>query len=180
MSASSLFGEMPKGERQGPCRQPPYKLVIGNAQAVSITVDGKPLTWHMPRVTCAVYSRPRLVSLRRIGDMPRIAGLWFFHTTVSMAKSIQAIPGHARRASAAESTLAVSGSRVAAVLASYGYREIRMPVLEMTELFKRSIGEVTDIVEKEIHLDDRNGDSLTLRPEGGGLRACGNGTRSAA
>ncbi len=58
-------------------------------------------------------------------------------------------------------------SRVAAVLASYGYREIRMPVLEMTELFKRSIGEVTDIVEKEMYtFDDRNGDSLTLRPEG--------------
>lgn len=58
-------------------------------------------------------------------------------------------------------------SRVAAVLASYGYREIRMPILEMTELFKRSIGEVTDIVEKEMYtFDDRNGDSLTLRPEG--------------
>ncbi len=56
---------------------------------------------------------------------------------------------------------------VAAVLATYGYREIRMPVLEMTELFKRSIGEVTDIVEKEMYtFDDRNGDSLTLRPEG--------------
>ncbi len=58
-------------------------------------------------------------------------------------------------------------SRVAAVLASYGYREIRMPILEMTELFKRSIGEVTDIVEKEMYtFADRNGDSLTLRPEG--------------
>ena len=57
--------------------------------------------------------------------------------------------------------------RVAAVLASYGYREIRMPILEMTELFKRSIGEVTDIVEKEMYtFEDRNGDSLTLRPEG--------------
>ena len=58
-------------------------------------------------------------------------------------------------------------ARVSAVLASYGYREIRMPILEMTELFKRSIGEVTDIVEKEMYtFDDRNGDSLTLRPEG--------------
>ncbi len=57
--------------------------------------------------------------------------------------------------------------RVAAVLAAYGYREIRMPILEMTELFRRSIGEVTDIVEKEMYtFDDRNGDSLTLRPEG--------------
>lgn len=48
----------------------------------------------------------------------------------------------------------------------YGYRELRTPVLESTNLFKRSIGEVTDIVEKEMYtFDDRNGDSLTLRPE---------------
>ena len=53
------------------------------------------------------------------------------------------------------------------VARGYGYQEIRMPVLEKTELFKRSIGEVTDIVEKEMYtFDDRNGDSLTLRPEG--------------
>lgn len=61
------------------------------------------------------------------------------------------------------------------VLHSYGYREIRLPIVEKTELFKRSIGEVTDIVEKEMYtFEDRNGDSLTLRPEGtaGCLRAC--------
>ncbi|ESS71849.1 histidine--tRNA ligase HisS [Methyloglobulus morosus KoM1] len=61
------------------------------------------------------------------------------------------------------------------VLASYGYSEIRLPIVEKTELFKRSIGEVTDIVEKEMYtFEDRNGDSLTLRPEGtaGCLRAC--------
>lgn len=53
------------------------------------------------------------------------------------------------------------------VLAQYGYQEIRMPIVEQTELFKRSIGEVTDIVEKEMYtFEDRNGDSLTLRPEG--------------
>lgn len=52
-------------------------------------------------------------------------------------------------------------------VASYGYSEIRFPIVEMTELFKRSIGEVTDIVEKEMYtFADRNGDSLTLRPEG--------------
>nr|WP_284700376.1 histidine--tRNA ligase [Opacimonas viscosa] len=52
-------------------------------------------------------------------------------------------------------------------VAQYGYQEIRMPIVESTELFKRSIGEVTDIVEKEMYtFDDRNGDSLTLRPEG--------------
>ncbi len=56
---------------------------------------------------------------------------------------------------------------VATVLGSYGYGEIRLPVVEKTALFKRSIGEVTDIVEKEMYtFDDRNGDSMTLRPEG--------------
>ncbi len=54
-----------------------------------------------------------------------------------------------------------------AVLQQYGYQEIRTPLLEQTELFKRSLGEVTDIVEKEMYIfEDRNGDSLTLRPEG--------------
>jgi histidyl-tRNA synthetase len=61
------------------------------------------------------------------------------------------------------------------LLRSYGYQEIRMPVVEKTELFRRSIGEVTDIVEKEMYtFEDRNGDSLSLRPEGtaGCVRAC--------
>ncbi len=53
------------------------------------------------------------------------------------------------------------------VLAGYGYSEIRMPIVEQTPLFKRAIGEVTDVVEKEMYtFDDRNGESLTLRPEG--------------
>ena len=61
------------------------------------------------------------------------------------------------------------------VVHAYGYQEIRLPLLEKTELFKRSIGEVTDIVEKEMYtFEDRNGDSLTLRPEGTAscVRAC--------
>lgn len=57
--------------------------------------------------------------------------------------------------------------QVAEVLHSYGYREIRFPVVEPTALFERAIGEVTDIVEKEMYsFNDRNGDRLTLRPEG--------------
>ncbi len=53
------------------------------------------------------------------------------------------------------------------LLACYGYQHVRLPVVEKTELFCRSIGEVTDIVEKEMYtFADRNGDSLTLRPEG--------------
>ncbi|BFM15866.1 histidine--tRNA ligase [Maricurvus nonylphenolicus] len=66
-------------------------------------------------------------------------------------------------------------STVADVLQRYGYSEIRFPILEATELFKRSIGEVTDIVEKEMYtFDDRNGDSVTMRPEGTAscVRAC--------
>ncbi|HEY5603698.1 MAG TPA: histidine--tRNA ligase [Gammaproteobacteria bacterium] len=60
-------------------------------------------------------------------------------------------------------------------LVAYGYQELRFPIVEKTELFARSIGEVTDIVEKEMYtFEDRNGDSLTLRPEGtaGCVRAC--------
>ncbi len=57
--------------------------------------------------------------------------------------------------------------RARAVLEGYGYQEIRTPLVEVTDLFKRSIGEVTDIVEKEMYsFEDRNGDSLSLRPEG--------------
>ncbi|MBK8181931.1 MAG: histidine--tRNA ligase [Candidatus Competibacteraceae bacterium] len=61
------------------------------------------------------------------------------------------------------------------VLSAYDYQEIRLPIVEKTELFARSIGEVTDIVEKEMYtFNDRGGDSLTLRPEGtaGCVRAC--------
>lgn len=84
-----------------------------------------------------------------------------------MAKQIQAIrgmndilPQQTRRWQYLE-------DHIRSVVASYGYDEIRMPVVEQTDLFKRSIGEVTDIVEKEMYtFADRNGDSLTLRPEG--------------
>ncbi|MDO2947372.1 histidine--tRNA ligase [Aeromonas simiae] len=61
------------------------------------------------------------------------------------------------------------------VMAGYGYSEMRMPIVEQTPLFKRAIGEVTDVVEKEMYtFNDRNDESLTLRPEGtaGCVRAC--------
>lgn len=64
---------------------------------------------------------------------------------------------------------------VADVLGRYGYREIRFPIVESTDLFKRAIGEVTDVVEKEMYtFNDRNEESITLRPEGtaGCVRAC--------
>jgi histidyl-tRNA synthetase len=57
-------------------------------------------------------------------------------------------------------------SIVREVVESYGYAEIRLPIVEYTDLFRRTIGEVTDIVEKEMYtFEDRNGESLTLRPE---------------
>ena len=57
--------------------------------------------------------------------------------------------------------------RLRAVLAAYNYGEIRTPIAERTELFTRSLGDATDIVEKEMYtFDDRDGTSLTLRPEG--------------
>ncbi|MCK7631602.1 histidine--tRNA ligase [Shewanella sp. JNE10-2] len=84
-----------------------------------------------------------------------------------MAKQIQAIRGM----NDILPTQSPLWQKVEAVLRSsvsaYGYSEIRTPIVENTDLFKRSIGEVTDIVEKEMYtFEDRNGDSLTLRPEG--------------
>ncbi|MGR8947583.1 MAG: histidine--tRNA ligase [Gammaproteobacteria bacterium] len=58
-------------------------------------------------------------------------------------------------------------STLKAILSSYAYEEIRFPIMEFTQIFERSIGDVTDIVQKEMYtFDDRNGDSITLRPEG--------------
>ena len=56
-------------------------------------------------------------------------------------------------------------SEVEDIIEAYGYRQVRLPLLEHTEVFRRSIGEVTDIVEKEMYTFDDGGDSLTLRPE---------------
>jgi histidyl-tRNA synthetase len=92
-----------------------------------------------------------------------------------MAKTIQAIRGMNDILPAETADWQHLEETLRDVVHAYGYREIRMPLLEKTELFKRSIGEVTDIVEKEMYtFDDRNGDSLTLRPEGtaGCVRAC--------
>jgi histidyl-tRNA synthetase len=61
------------------------------------------------------------------------------------------------------------------VLSAYAFQEVRFPILEHSDLFRRSIGNVTDIIEKEMYsFDDRNGDNLSLRPEGtaGCVRAC--------
>ncbi len=84
-----------------------------------------------------------------------------------MSKRIQSIRGMHDVLPPVSSMLREIEHTLQNVLHQYGYQEIRMPLLEQTELFKRSLGEVTDIVEKEMYtFEDRNGDSLTLRPEG--------------
>lgn len=83
-----------------------------------------------------------------------------------MAKVLKAIRGMRDILPDKTPTWQYVESTVKDLLSSYAYKEIRMPILERTELFKRSIGEVTDIVEKEMYtFVDRNGDSISLRPE---------------
>ena len=92
-----------------------------------------------------------------------------------MAKQIQAIRGMNDCLPEQSPLWQMVESTLRQVVASYGYAEMRMPIVEMTSLFQRAIGEVTDVVEKEMYtFEDRNGDSLTLRPEGtaGCVRAC--------
>ncbi|MCL9783948.1 histidine--tRNA ligase [Vibrio sp. S4M6] len=84
-----------------------------------------------------------------------------------MAKTIQAIRGMNDCLPTQSPVWQKVENTLKAVVASYGYNEIRTPIVEMTHLFSRGIGEVTDVVEKEMYtFEDRNGDSLTLRPEG--------------
>jgi histidyl-tRNA synthetase len=84
-----------------------------------------------------------------------------------MVAKLQAVRGMNDLLPAASPRWRGAEQRLQAVLARYGYEEIRLPLVEPTELFARTIGEITDIVEKEMYTFlDRNGDSLTLRPEG--------------
>ena len=84
-----------------------------------------------------------------------------------MSKAIQAVRGMNDCLPSETNIWQMVETVLRRVASNYGFAEIRMPVVESTALFKRSIGEVTDIVEKEMYtFDDRNGDSLTLRPEG--------------
>ncbi|MFT6405846.1 histidine--tRNA ligase [Marinomonas primoryensis] len=84
-----------------------------------------------------------------------------------MARKIQAIRGMNDILPDQSSVWLYLEKTVADVVKSYGYQQIRFPIVENTDLFKRGVGETTDIVEKEMYtFDDRNGESLTLRPEG--------------
>lgn len=89
------------------------------------------------------------------------------NSEIIVAKKIQAIRGMNDTLPEQTPVWQKLESLIRQTVSSYGYSEIRMPIVESTHLFKRSIGEVTDIVEKEMYtFEDRNGDSLTLRPEG--------------
>jgi len=84
-----------------------------------------------------------------------------------VARKIQAIRGMNDILPGQSSVWQYLESTVADVVKSYGYQQIRFPIVENTDLFKRGVGETTDIVEKEMYtFEDRNGESLTLRPEG--------------
>ena len=107
--------------------------------------------------------------------MRKINEYSFIEIREIILKKIQAIRGMNDLLPADSSVWQYVEAAVAGILQRYGYQEIRFPILESTDLFKRSIGEVTDIVEKEMYtFDDRNGDSVTLRPEGTAccVRAC--------
>lgn len=84
-----------------------------------------------------------------------------------MAKNLQSVRGMRDILPQQTASWQYLESTARELFTSYGYQEIRTPIIESTDLFKRSIGDTTDIVEKEMYtFDDRNGDSLTLRPEG--------------
>ncbi|EWH01569.1 histidine--tRNA ligase [Halomonas sp. BC04] len=88
-------------------------------------------------------------------------------STKEPGKKIQAIRGMNDLLPEHSSLWQYFEGTVQSLMQRYGYAEIRTPIVEQTALFARSIGEVTDIVEKEMYtFEDRNGDSLTLRPEG--------------
>ncbi|WP_039948280.1 histidine--tRNA ligase [Vibrio ichthyoenteri] len=92
-----------------------------------------------------------------------------------MAKTIQAIRGMNDCLPTQSPLWQKLENTVKNVVSAYGYNEVRMPIVEETNLFSRAVGEETDVVSKEMYtFDDRNGDSLTLRPEGtaGCVRAC--------
>ncbi len=96
--------------------------------------------------------------------------------TVSIvAKTIQAIRGMNDCLPTQSPLWQKLENTVKNVISAYGYNEVRMPIVEETNLFSRAVGEETDVVSKEMYtFDDRNGDSLTLRPEGtaGCVRSC--------
>ena len=94
---------------------------------------------------------------------------------IIVAKNIQAIRGMNDCLPTQSPLWQKVENAVKNVVSAHGYNEVRMPIVEETNLFSRAVGEETDVVSKEMYtFDDRNGDSLTLRPEGtaGCVRSC--------
>ena len=92
-----------------------------------------------------------------------------------MAQTVQAIRGMNDLLPENTSVWQKIEKVIRSTLTSYGYQEVRMPIVEKTNLFCRAIGEVTDVVEKEMYsFEDRSKEHLSLRPEGtaGCVRAC--------
>lgn len=84
-----------------------------------------------------------------------------------MTKSLAAVRGMKDILPAEQAAWSWLEGSIRALVATHGYQECRTPIIEKTALFSRSIGQATDIVEKEMYtFEDRNGDSLSLRPEG--------------
>jgi histidyl-tRNA synthetase len=85
---------------------------------------------------------------------------------ITMSRNLQPVTGMKDVLASRDRCVATRRTHGAQVLAAYGYQEFRVPIVEHTELFKRAIGEFTDVVEKEMYtFTDQGGDSLTLRPE---------------
>ena len=130
--------------------EPPFAIVLGNADSVRLTVDGAPYT--IPRTAAKATSRASP------STSPR--------NDAAMAELIQPVKGMNDVLADQSPWWAKVESVAHALFAGYGYQRVYLPVLERTELFSRSIGELTDIVSKEMFTFDDHGDSLTLRPEG--------------
>src|SRR5699024_1181203 len=97
-----------------------------------------------------------------------------WESSILMSKKIQSIRGMHDVLPTQNRLWQTLERKVEETFAAYGYEQISLPIMERTDLFERGVGEVTDIVEKELYsFDDRGGESLSLRPEGtaGAVRA---------
>ena len=156
-----FFGFGHAGTAQELSGVPPYRLVLGNVEAVSVALEGTsvrlPASVPGERVRIAAQcQRRRHGASVNAGRSPR----------TPMSKQLQAVRGMNDVLPAQIGAWQHLERELRGLLRDYGYEELRVPVVEHTELFQRSIGEHTDIVEKEMYtFKDTGGDSLTLRPE---------------
>ena len=137
----------------------PFRLLLGKATAVEMIYNGRPfdLEPFTSLDDTAKLNHFRVETSR--GLIPCSAG--------KPIRKIQAVRGMQDILPAQKVLFRTIEDVARSVMAAYGYQEIGLPMLEQTQLIRRSVGENTDIVEKEMYtFDDRSGDSLTMRPEG--------------